>query len=279
VVFSWGAARFTHYRTAGFKISKITQNFPFSEEEKQPTPLPDHCEALVSQKFYYLGRGLQSFAFMSEDCSVVLKIFNNRYQRKIYWYSLIPQGAPKVTYLRSKLKKNGSSYQIASHELHDQTAILFTHLHATNHLGKKITLVDKLGIEHQIKLDEFAFALQKKMTLAYPLLDSLISQGDIEKSKQALRSLIDLHLQRCQLGISDNDPLIRTNCGFINTQAHFIDLGPFAIDPSMKEPLTQRKEIEKITTSLKTWVARNHADLLPFVEETIQEILSHADPL
>lgn len=70
------AARFSHHATAGFRISKIQNNFFHVQEYGHPF--------IPQGPFTYLGRGLQSFAFVSEDGNYVLKIFNNHYQRTLF---------------------------------------------------------------------------------------------------------------------------------------------------------------------------------------------------
>src|SRR5437762_2379231 len=79
------AARFCHHQTKGFRITKIQNNLdkevcgmpPLSTEEI------DQIRSLFAYPFRYLGRGKQSFVFLSDDGIHVIKMFNNSHQRKI----------------------------------------------------------------------------------------------------------------------------------------------------------------------------------------------------
>ena len=270
---SYGVARFSHHQTDGFRMSKIWGNFPISEEDNSKSPLPKELSSALSQKFHYLGRGLQSFAFVSDDQTTVIKIFNNRYQQKAFWFSLLPACESKAQYNLGKLKKMAESYQLANSELSHETGLHYLHIQPSSHLKKTVTIVDKLGIEHSISLDQFGFALQKKVTLAYPYLLQLKQANQTAKAKEALSSLFNLLLHRCQMGIADKDPLIRTNVGFIENKALLIDIGPFSKDPSIQDSQIYRKEILRITASLKHWISQNYKELSPFVENTLENLL------
>src|ERR1700722_7824239 len=83
-----GVARFPHHATKGFRLSKIQANLLTEEHPAQVSALEREFVAkLFEQKFHYIGRGLQSFVFASEDEKYVLKLFNNRYQEKMKLFS------------------------------------------------------------------------------------------------------------------------------------------------------------------------------------------------
>ena len=266
----FGVARFCHHETDGFKLTKIQSNCAHPQRV-EAAPLPQDLDATLSQKFTYLGRGKQSFAFLSEDQTTVLKLFNNRYQRKIFWYSLLPFSHKRVTYFQSKLECLSASYELAFEELQRETGLLYLHLSPTSHLGRTVTLIDKLGIAHTIPLDETGFALQKRGILAYTHLSNLMKEGKREEAVQALQSMLDLIISRCKLGIADNDPLIRTNLGFLEKTPFYIDIGPFSKDDKEKDRDTLDPEIIKITTSLRHWLENHHSSLV----DTFQEMVAH----
>lgn len=266
LLLTWGTARFCHSRTRGFKLSKIAENCPSRSLPDSLAPLPD----AFPDRFKFLGRGLQSFAFVSEDNQVVLKLFNNRYQRKIFWFSHLPFCIEKKTYNTQKLKKIAASYELAASELHDETGLLYLHLSPTAHLKKTVTLIDHLGIEHPINLDEFGFVLQKKVSMVYPYLSHLLQKGDLTQAQASIRSLVNLLVSRCKKGIHDNDPLIRTNCGFIDGQAYLIDLGPFSKNASIQDPHYYLREVERITGSLRRWLEHNHPEHLGALQAALQ---------
>ena len=267
-----GVARFCHHRTNGFKMTKIRANCPRSEVV-EVSSLPKDLESSLAQPFTYLGRGKQSFAFLSADKTTVLKLFNNRYQRKIFWYSLLPFLKDQALYNRTKLERLSTSYALAFEELQSKTGLLYLHLSPTTHLQRTVTLIDKLGIAHTIALDETGFALQKRGTLSYAHLSNLMRAGKKDEAIQSLRSMLELIISRCKLGIADNDPLIRTNLGFLGSRPFYIDIGPFSKDEGEKERDIWGPEILKITTSLRHWLENHHPSLVNALQEMVERQL------
>jgi hypothetical protein len=277
-----GIARFCHHATRGFCLSKIHSNL-IKEQLPQIASENDRefLNTLFQQKFHYLGRGLQSFAFESEDKKYVLKLFNNRYQRKSQFFSFFahfpyvsPWALLQRDHFQEKLLKTFASYQIAFEEMKEKTGLLYAHLHPTTNLPDQVTLIDCLHIQHQINPNKMGFLIQKKATLVYPALKKYLADKDLEGAKQALASLIELFFWKWRHAIDDNDPLIRTNYGFIDGQAIQIDVGPLAKQISLPNPQQHLLQIEKITASLKFWLNENAPHLLPFLDQELQKQLS-----
>lgn len=287
LIFTWiaatiGVARFCHHQTKGFALSKIQSNFPANlkavevkEEEKEL------LDSLFQQKFHFLGRGLQSFVFESEDKKYVLKLCNNRYGRKIGIFSLLSYiplvnkwAQLKKLYYQGKLDKTFQSYQIAFEEMQDRTGLVYTHLNPSSNLPSKLKLVDPIQINHVIDLNDTAFLIQRRATLVYPALKDYFEHGDLDGAKGALSSLLELFFWKWDHCIADNDPLIRTNYGLIDGKAIQIDVGPLS-KASSSLPWAQRKdEIQRITTSLRLWLNENAPPLTPFLDQELQEQLS-----
>lgn len=275
-------ARFCHRETQGFKLTKIQGNLcqdsffiPQTQEDKKL------LTTLFHQTFTFLGRGLQSFVFVSEDGEYVLKIFNNRYQQKIFLFSLLehvpwigPWAKERQNYFRTKLAKTWESYQLAFTEMKNQTGLIYVHLSETSHLPSQIQLVDKLNIVHCLNPNHLGFLIQKKAKLVFPALKEYVNQSDLDSAKQALSSLIDLFLWKWRHAILDNDPLIRTNYGFIGTQAIQIDVGPLSKASSPLEISQYREEIFRIMASLKCWLTENCPELTPFLDRELEQQLS-----
>jgi hypothetical protein len=275
-------ARFCHHQTEGFRLAKIQHNMlvdhPVVQTNEEEKAL---LNIFLQKKFTFLGRGLQSFAFASEDGEYVLKIFNNRYQRKICFFSLLSH-APlidhwakdRATYYQGKLAKTFHSYQIAFSEMKDQTGLVFVHLHPTSDIPQKLTLIDKLNISHSIDPNQTGFLIQKRASLVYPTLKEYINKNDFEGAKQAISSLIDLFFWKWHHDILDNDPLIRTNYGFIDGKAIQIDVGPLSKQTTFTDMEQHRQEILRITSSLKFWLNENCPELIPFLDRELQKQLS-----
>lgn len=270
-----GIARLTHHATHGFRLSKITSNL--CEEKQWASSVPSSND-LFKQRYYFLGRGLQSFVFASEDGRYVIKLFNNRYQGKITFYGILSHfpiighwAETRHSYFHSKLLRTFSSYQIAHEELHDAAGIVFSHLNKSTDLPEQLIIVDPLNIEHPINPNNYGFIIQKRAEMVYPTLLRYIEMGQIEEAKQAIASLIDLFVLKYQKGIADNDPLIRTNYGFIDGIPLQIDVGPFTKDPTVAQPEVYSQEILKSTANLHHWLEAHCPELCPFLEETLEK--------
>jgi hypothetical protein len=270
-----GIARFCHFQTEGFRISKIRNN-TFSEEETvYSVEEKREAQALLKQPFTYLARGKQSFVFLSEDGQTVLKLLNNQYQKKMGLLNLVPKMGwqqEKLSYFHKKLEQTKASYLLAKGELKEETGVLFLHLNRSNDFHQKVKIIDKLGIAHEIDLDKTGFILQKKATLAYPALEGWINSKEIDSAKEALSSLLSLLKTRYQKKINDKDPLIRTNLGFIGTQAYFLDLGPFSKNFNDSTPV-QQVEQRKILHSLRAWLEKKEPSLALFLDEEMKRVL------
>ncbi len=266
-----GVARFTHHQTHGFRLSKITGNLCEESTWLAPAPSP-----LFDERYHYLGRGLQSFVFASEDGNTVIKIFNNRYQHRLKLYRLLSKlpfakhwAEERYDYFHSKLLRTFSSYRIAHQEMHAEAGLIYTHLDPSTDLPSRLIIVDALNIEHAIDPNHCGFIIQKRAKLVYPTLLDYIRTGKIDEAKSAIASLIDLFVLKYQKGIADNDPLIRTNYGFLDGQPIQIDVGPFSKDLQIADPEVYRQEITKTTRSLKNWLNTHSPELVSFVDESI----------
>lgn len=284
VIGAIAVARFCHHQTEGFKLTKVQSNLI----ENTPIASTDvdkaFLAALLQQKFNFLGRGLQSFVFASQDGEYVIKVFNNRYQRKIALFSFLSYfpwighwAKERAAYFRGKLNKTFDSYKIAFDEMKDKTALVYVHLQPTMDLSEKLTLVDRLNISHQLDPNRIGFLVQRRAKLAFPALKEYVNKNDLEGAKHAISSLLELFFWKWRHSIQDNDPLIRTNYGFIEGDAVQIDVGPLSkgSDPLNRDQ--QQQEILRITSSLKFWLTENRPELIPYLDRELQQQLSSGE--
>lgn len=257
-------ARFCHYQTRGMILTKFLHNTaPF---EAKNVPMAKETKELLDQKFIYFARGLQSFSFLSEDGKTVLKIFNNRYQRRLYFLRWLPSSAWKhsrINYNLAKWEQTFRSYQLSNDLLQKETGLIHMQLSPQNH-HLSTTLIDKLGIAHHIDLNVVAFALQKKAVMAYEYL----SNCSPSNAKSSIEKIVQLTHHKIKLGLKDNDPLTRTNLGFLDEKPMQIDLGPFT-----KNQETYKQETVRIDLlSLKHWLEKNHPEYVKYLDESIQNL-------
>jgi len=267
-------SRFCHKQTEGFRLTKIEQNLKEGTETTLSQEQKQFVSELLRQKFSFLGRGKQSFVFASEDGQYVLKVFNNRYQRKIGLLSLLTPfpwigtwAKSQTNYCQKKLAGTFESYEIALEEMPEQTGLVFLHLSPTEELSSPLLLVDKLQITHSLDPNQVGFLIQKRARLIYPTLKECLQQGDKAAAERLLSSLIDLFLWKWEHGILDNDPLIRTNYGLAEGKVIQIDVGP--LSKGTLSPEEQKKELFRITASLRSYLSEQAPDLLPCLDQKL----------
>lgn len=272
----WVIARFCHHQTDGFRLEKLRDNTTRIQKQISE-PLPIKEKEILNQKFHYLGRGLQSFSFLSDDGTTVLKIFNNRYQKRLKRLKWVPSIGPfktwkdeKIAYNQRKLRLSFASYELASTLLKKETGLLYLHPEKTEGICPTVSIIDKLNIAHKIDLNRIGFALQKKATLPYLYLKACAEKQDWQRARNAIKDLVHLMKYKMELGIADRDPLIRANCGILEDRAIQIDIGPLSLDPSLKNAARQKKELKRMTLSLRHHLENHHPQMLPYFYEAIE---------
>ncbi len=238
----YGAKQFCEKETDGFTLTQLARPLP------ELSVLPGAPRDVLNQTFYYLGRGGQAFAFVSEDGCHVIKFF--KHQRK-----------------SAKRERDFTSYRIAGEELKEESGLEYVHCYRTVDLKKQLTIVDKLGIAHAIDLDNQAFVLQKKADLFYPYLEQLLNTGQWEAAKEALLSVVALIGARCEKGIFDEDAKLHRNVGFVENRAVFIDVGRFR-----KSTVDKKQEVMKVVEPLQAWLKNKDAALECYLQERLNEI-------
>ncbi len=269
----------TYRATAGFQITHIGTPSSITEFEKEYSnaPMPDGVRELLRQPFHFLGRGSQSYAFVSEDGQYVLKVFQQH-------HFLIPSflkswPLPKLAhdFARSqeiKREKFMKSVAIAATHWKEETGTLYAHLASSDELEFSLTFIDKLNIAHQVPADTLQFAVQRKADLVTPTLKSLLNSGNQGAAETCVRSLISLIKNRSENGIGDRDPVVRRNFGFIGLQAIELDIGSYYENDCLKEePLHGRAVFFEIK-NLHSWLKKHFPELAPVAEKELAPYLT-----
>ena len=250
--------KFCYDKTEGFALTKIHSNLTFEPNwDVKNGPLPE----VFDQKFSYLAAGGQVYAFVSEDGKYVLKFFKHHLRRLPFWLKTLPLPKHLATKRKNQKKKRQrkllrdfGSYKLSFENLLDETGLLYVHLNKTDSLQKTARIVDKIGITHQIDLDQVEFVLQKKAELALIHLSNLVSMQKIDHAKEAIESICGLVISRCKKGIYDEDAKIHRNFGFIDNKAVIIDVGRLKPDPRRKNKAVQKNDLIKITRKLSDFL-------------------------
>lgn len=238
---------------------------PLGNEEQQLV------DAILCQKFTFLARGSQAFAFISEDKQYVLKLFKQHKWRPGNILGYIP--LPFNPYYKSYLSKQQKQYDVlhscktALTHVKEDTGVLYAHLNPTPVLTPPVTLIDKHGKSWTIDLSNSCFLLQKKADLFYEHIQDLMSQSLIEDAKYAITSTIKLIDRFIDLGVYENNAILRKNFGFINNEAMQFDIGKFKFDNTEKH--VDKREIRILTKNFRRWIGTHYPELEEHFDTTL----------
>lgn len=280
-----GVERLCHLATDGFALVKITNPLPIESEFIPPFLQPEEREDLLhilSQPFYYLSCGGQSFVFTSSDGHYVLKFLKFHHRRIPPWLQKIPlprnlkdYRASKVARKTFRLKRNLRSYVVAYNHLKEETGIVYHHLQKTDELHQHLCFFDKIGYRYEINLDDYAFVIQKKGLSTSDMLDTLMKEGRLPEAKEKLSQLIEFSVRRCQKGVGDRDFKFRSNLGFIDGRASQIDLGSLSLDEKQQNPEFYKAEITRSAQRFCTWLKEKHPVLVEDFNQAIARLNEH----
>jgi len=266
ILFCAAVGKGWHYLKDGFSIGRI--NLGFSQTREALFFDPALKEAFC-QKYFYLSRGRQCYAFASEDGRYVLKFPRSDSYKVPFWLR-----ACSFSFLDSRrelcfqAKKNRlnwlmTSFSLANSDLKKETALLYLHLCPTNHLKSQVSIQDPLGRVYVLDLDQTAFVLQEKKPLLIPLFQERLKKGDREGAKLLLIAFMDVVAARAEKGIFNKDGSFLRNFGFDGLRAIQIDIGDFyrpdKTDPSFSFSFQQTMGhvvdwLAKVDPEMEAWL-------------------------
>jgi len=180
----YGAGRLYFQMTAGFMVSNITGELPRTKSFKQDINHLVSVNTVLKQPYTYLGKGCQSYVFLSEDKGFVIKFLKfQRFRPSIYQEILgqVPgfeAGLEKKR--KEKMEKTKAlfkSWELAFTKLPKETGLLHLHLNQEPGLISPIKIVDKLGLSHEIDSNEVVFLLQKRALPLETALHKMMAKG------------------------------------------------------------------------------------------------------
>lgn len=263
----WGANQLYQKKTRlGLHAKFSCPTFVPSSDWELPSLRPEEqseVDQILSQKFTYLARGSQAFAFVSEDGKYVLKLFKQHkwHPSNILGYLPLPFNPYYKDYLVRQGKQNAvlSSCKLALLNVKEDTGVLYAHLNPTKLNVPPVDLVDKHGKSWTLDLSKSCFLLQKRAELFYPHVERLMEEGDVDGAKYAITSTLKLLDRFISMGVFENNAILRKNFGFIDNEAVQFDIGKFKFDAS-REP--DRREIRIVAKNFYRWIGKNYPELL-----------------
>lgn len=277
----YGAGRLYFQLTGGFTVSNITSDLSFDSDREIAASADNHeIASILKQEFRYLGKGCQSYVFLSEDGKYVIKFLKYqrfRPQKFLNYLSFIPFiekiRQQKVSKKNEKLSKLFSSWKIAYENLSKETGVLFLHLNKTAYLKQPLVIYDKLGIKHTLNPDQIEFIVQKRANMLCPTIEEYMTEGKSDEAKHLLTHLVDMILSEYERGFADNDHALMQNTGVIAGVPVHIDVGQFVNDMQMAEKDHYAIELFSKMYKFRIWLAKKYPELESFLTTRLLEII------
>lgn len=268
--------------TDDFRLANISYKLPFKapwKSEKLSTEDAKALDALLKQKFSYIGKGAQCYAFGSEDGNYVLKFFKFKHLKPNWLMQLMPNSAGKEAYLREKERKLRlvfDAYDLAYREDRQNVGLLYLHLTPMEGFTQHATVLDKMGFERDIDLNSTVFLIQKRGVTLRARLGELLKQNQVVQAQEAIDQILSMYIDEYQRGIYDRDHGVMVNAGFVGSQPFHLDAGKFAKVDAIQSPAIYADDLELILWKIKEWVGETYphykSDLSHFMEERYQQL-------
>ena len=277
-VAGYGVGRLYFSLTDGFSMNKIQGDLAVSQEI-EASPLFQPLNSILKQKFSYLGKGCQSYVFVSEDERYVLKFFKFQHLRlSPTWkkFAFLPTWEQYFNRKEGEKKEKKrllfTGCTIAGETLPRETGVCFVHLEQTDTLQTSIKIIDKLGIEHLAPLDDYAFIIQKRAIPSAIVFRDLMEQKRTRELRESIQSLLGVMATRLQKGVFDRDPAVIQNIGFVGKEAIILDIGQLEIlSQCSSEKLLQ--DFKGRCHTLENWFKKNAKEHTYLVQEEIHNSL------
>lgn len=264
----FGVARLYYRLTDDFRYGNIDYELPFESQWQLPPLKPEEQQqlaAILDQKFSYLGKGAQCYAFVSEDGLYVLKFFKFKHLKPHFLVDLLPSIPPLKQFKEStaerkqrKLMSVFDGYDLAYRENREDSELLYLHLVPSENLHKKVTVVDKIGLKMSINLDDVVFLVQRKGETLRTRLQRLLSQDQIQEAEKSIAGILEMYIGEYRKGIYDRDHGVMHNTGFVGDRPFHLDVGKLSKEDQMKQVDVYKKDLEHVLWKIDVWVKANY---------------------
>lgn len=283
LLIGYGGVRLYFDLTGGFTVGNIQSDFTYDARWNTRELSSDEEAELkkaLGQEYRYLGKGCQSYAFLSGDGEYVIKFFKYqrfRPQEWTKWFTFIPAVEKKrekqIQHRRNKLEGVYASWKLAFDKLAPESGLVYVHLNKTKYLNTALTLRDKMGMRHQVNPDELEFLIQRRGDMLCSTLTQWMKKGRVEESKLLIRDLIAQVLSEYKRGLADNDHALMQNTGVYRGKPLHIDVGQFVESENVKKPEVYKKEIFDKTYKFRIWLKKIHPELESYLFDEICAII------
>ncbi len=247
--------------TDDFRLANITYPLPI-EHYDNANPIPE----LFHQPYHYLGKGAQTYVFLSEDGQYVLKFFKFKHIKPSIFDS-----EKKMQRKKRKLERLFAGYRLANQ--YQIPGLAYIHLNTGTQSEPVVTVYDKIGIPRKISLDQVVFIVQKAGKTFEQELYAALKKQDVDHAKELIARIFDLYYAEYKQGIYDRDHRVMDNMGFTAGDAFHIDVGMLTESPTIAA--SNFEDMEKVAYTINRWIhkkfSRHSAELQKFMEGKLSE--------
>jgi hypothetical protein len=264
----FGSARLYYRMTDDFRTGNIEYELPFESQWQLPELKQDEqrqLAAILDQKFSYLGKGAQCYAFVSDDGLYVLKFFKFKHLKPHFLVDLLPSIPPLKGFKEStaerkqrKLMSVYDGYDLAYRENREDSQLLYLHLIPSENLHKKVTVIDKIGFKKSINLDDVVFLVQRKGETLRTRLQTLLNQDNVREAEKSISSILEMYIAEYRKGIYDRDHGVMHNTGFVGDRPFHLDVGKLSKEEQMRQVDVHSKDLEHVLWKIDVWVKANY---------------------
>jgi len=265
-----------YFFTSGFRLNKLVY---FSKDEiYEEEKLLD--QKITDQKFFYLGKGRQSYVFASDDGKYVIKLIRyHKYQRPL-WADIFAKlhlnfEKQKIMLFQQEERKQRAfdSYLLAKNELNFLSHVEFLHLKKTSHLKRNLSLIDAMGRKHILCLDDVFFIIQRKAESLQDKMLTLYKEKNEKKVKELISSYIDMLLKRLKKNIANRDYMnYLRNSGVIEDRVMEVDIGSFYLH-DLHKASSKKQELKRCLFTLEKFIDEKMPNLHLFLEEKKNKVI------
>lgn len=276
-------ARIYYFLTDDFRISNITYEMPYHSEwetEKLKVDEQKNLDQILVQKFHYIGKGSQSYAFVSDDGKYVLKFFKFKHLRPSLLFGILPKlpfisnfQEREIFRKKRKLNSNFIGYKLAFDRNRENSRLIFVQLNP-NHRDYFVKVVDKMGRERLVNLGTIPYIVQEKGQTLRTVLQQLLESGNIETAKERVNQIFDMYLTEYNKGLFDHDHGVMCNTGFIGEEPFHLDIGKLLPNEQMKELQYYEQDLILVAKSINRWLKENYASEYPQMKRSMEIRLS-----
>lgn len=282
----FGLSRLYFRLTDDFRIGNISYEMPYRKDWETPSLTPKQREQfnkILDQKFYYVGKGAQAYAFKSADDKYILKFFKFKHLKPSIFVELMPSIGSLGVYKDKQIERKNrllnsvfDGYRLAFDVHASETGLIYIHLNKSSNLNKTVIVNDKMGLEKIIDLDNVPFILQEKAKTTRMVMTELMNNNNLTMAEQRIKQIFDLYLLEYSKGIYDRDHGVMHNTGFVGDKPIHLDVGKLTKDDRMKQKEYYKPDLERIVTKFNIWFKANypqhHLVLKAYMDHQMQVI-------